>query len=122
MGGSPLLDLVRAGAFIMLLFAAILILVVIRNVEAPIKFGTRIGPLLVGMGLVFFALPIYGDVVGSQFLDQPGSVIRLMAGILLPLGLYLMRPLTPAQAAAERAKAEAAEEPEVEAAGVGDER
>lgn len=102
MSGSPLLDLVRAGAFIMLLFAAILILVVIRNVEAPIRFGTRTGPLLVGLALVFFALPIYGDVVGSRFLDQPGSVIRVFAGILLPIGLYLMRPLTAAQKASDK--------------------
>ncbi len=88
----------------MLLFAAILMLVVIRNVETPIRFGTRTGPLLVGLALAFFALPIYGDVVGSRFLDRPGSVIRVVAGILLPIGLYLMRPLTGAQKTPDEAE------------------
>ena len=94
LSSSPLLDLVRAGAFVMLLFAAILIWVVLRNLEAPIRFGTRSGPALVGVGLVFFALPIYGDVAGVEALANQGSLIRVIAGILLPVGLYLMRPLT----------------------------
>ena len=94
---SPLLDLVRSGAFVMLLFAAILIIFVIRNLEAPIKFGTRIGPVLVGIGLLLFALPIYGDVFGTRDLDTPGSLIRILAAILLPVGLYLMKPLAPQQ-------------------------
>lgn len=78
----------------MLLFAAILIWVVLRNLEAPIKFGTRSGPALVGVALVLFALPIYGDVAGVESLANQGSIIRVLAGLLLPTGLYLMRPLT----------------------------
>ena len=93
LSSSPLLDLVRAGAFVMLLFSAILILVVIRNLEAPIKFGTRSGPLLVGMGLVLFALPIYGDVAGAEILARPAPILRIIAGFVLPVGLYLMKPL-----------------------------
>jgi hypothetical protein len=93
LSSSSLLDLVRAGAFVMLLFSAILILVVIRNLEAPIKFGTRTGPMLVGVGLVLFALPIYGDVAGAELLARPSPILRIIAGILLPVGLYLMKPL-----------------------------
>jgi hypothetical protein len=78
----------------MLLFAAILIWVVLRNLEAPIKFGTRSGPALVGIALVLFALPIYGDVAGVESLANQGSLFRVFAGFLLPTGLYLMRPLT----------------------------
>ena len=78
----------------MLLFAAILIAVVIRNLEAPIKFGTRIGPVLVGTGLVLFALPIYGSVMATQILDRPTPYLRILAAILVPVGLYLMKPLT----------------------------
>lgn len=91
---SPLLDLVRAAALVMLLFSAILIFVVIRNLEAPMKFGTRTGPLLVGMALVLFAVPIYADVAGSLALVRAGSVVRIGAALLLPAGLYLMKPLT----------------------------
>ena len=76
----------------MLLFSAILILVVIRNLEAPIKFGTRVGPLLVGLGLVLFALPIYGDVAGAEILARYASPFRIVAGLVLPTGLYLMKP------------------------------
>ncbi|HYI46771.1 MAG TPA: hypothetical protein VE174_15040 [Actinomycetota bacterium] len=94
LSSSPLLDLVRAGAFVMLLFAAILIWVVLRNLETPIKFGTRAGPALVGIALVLFALPIYGDVAGVESLADNGSLFRVFAGFLLPTGLYLMRPLT----------------------------
>jgi hypothetical protein len=77
----------------MLLFAAILISVVIRNLEGPIKFGTRSGPILVGLALVLFALPIYGDVTDVGLLIRQGSLFRVFAGILLPAGLYLMNPL-----------------------------
>ena len=76
----------------MLLFAAILISVVIRNLEGPIRFGTRSGPILLGLSLVLFALPIYGDVTGAGLLVRQGSFFRVFAGILLPTGLYLMRP------------------------------
>src|SRR5687767_7314530 len=93
LSSSPLLDLVRAGAFVMLLFSAILIMVVVRNLEHPIKFGTRMGPLLVGIGLVLFALPIYGDVAGAEILARPSPLLRILAGVVLPTGLYLMRPL-----------------------------
>ena len=95
LSSSPLLDLVRAGAFVMLLFAAILIWVVIRNLDVPITFGTRAGPILTGVALVLFALPIYGDVAGVESLADHGSIFRIFAGALLPVGLYLMRPLAP---------------------------
>ena len=93
LSSSPLLDLVRAGAYVMLLFSAILILVVIRNLE-NVKFGTRVGPLLVGVGLVLFALPIYGDVAGAEILVRPSPILRIIAAALLLAGLYLMKPLS----------------------------
>jgi hypothetical protein len=91
---SPLLDLVRAAALVMLLFSAILIFVVIRNLEAPFRFGTRSGPLLVGLALVLFAIPIYAEVAGSAAMVRASSVFRIGAALLLPVGLYLMKPLT----------------------------
>lgn len=108
LGASPLLDLVRAGAFVMLMFAAILIWVAIRNLEAPIRFGTRTGPVMVGIGLVLLALPIYGDIAGASLIARPGSVFRIVAAIVLPIGLYLMKPLT------EASELEASEDEEAE--------
>lgn len=110
LSSSPLLDLVRAGAFVMLLFAAILIWVVIRNLDVPVTFGTRAGPILTGIGLILFALPIYGDVAGVESLADNGSIFRLFAGATLPVGLYLMRPLTPAYHEPERTEPD--EEPQ----------
>ena len=94
LSSSPLMDLVRAGALVMLLFAAILIWVVIRNLEAPIKFGTaprarvsRRRPRSVRSA----------DLRGcsGRRVPYPSRVtFRVLAGFLLPVGLYLMRPLT----------------------------
>jgi hypothetical protein len=90
---SPLLDIERTGAFIMLAFAAILIFVVMRNVEAPVRFAAWTGPLLVIASLVLFTIPILSDILRSRPLGAPNSLVNITAAVLLPVGLYLMRPV-----------------------------
>jgi hypothetical protein len=89
---SPLLDIERTGAFIMLAFAAILIFVVMRNVEAPVRFAAWTGPLLVIASLVLFTIPILSDILRSRPLSASYSLVNITAAVLLPVGLYLMRP------------------------------
>jgi hypothetical protein len=92
--GSPLLDIERTGAFIMLAFAAILIFVVVRNVESPMRLAAWTGPVLVVTSLVLFTLPILGDILRSSPLINSSSLLHIVAAVLLPVGLYLMRPTT----------------------------
>jgi hypothetical protein len=94
MTASPLLDIERTGAFIMLAFAAILIFVVMRNVKTPVKFAAWTGPLLVAAALVLFTIPILGDILRSSTLTSRSSIFHITAAVLLPVGLYLMRPAT----------------------------
>jgi hypothetical protein len=91
---SPLLDIERTGAFIMLAFAAILIFVVMRNVKGPLKFAAWTGPVLVVAALALFTIPLLGDILRSNALSSRSHLLHIVAGVLLPVGLYLMRPAT----------------------------
>ena len=89
---NPFIELMQAGAFIMLLFAAVLIMVVLRNVErATLKH--RAGPAVIGLALVNFAVPVYAAVIGGTTFEGFASIFRVTAAILLPVGLYLLAPL-----------------------------
>ena len=90
---TPLLDIERTGAFIMLAFAAILIFVVMRNIETPMRFLAWTGPLLVIASLVLFTIPILSDILRSNPSVVQKSLINITAAVLLPVGLYLMRPV-----------------------------
>ena len=73
----------------MLLFAAVLISVVIRNTPGS-RRGLRIGPALVGLALILFAIPIYAAVIGTDDLNRFTASARVAGAILLPIGLYLL--------------------------------
>ena len=88
---NPFIELMEAAALIMLLFAAVLMLVVLRNAENR-QWKVRIGPAVVGLALLLFAIPIYASVLGSVTFDRLSSIARSTAAIILPLGLYLMAP------------------------------
>ena len=88
---DPVVDLIKAGSLIMLVFAAVLLFVVMRNVEKP-ESGTRRGPVLIGLALLLFAVPIYGDVLESDWVERYGPPARILACIVLPVGLYFLRP------------------------------
>ncbi|MDQ3941334.1 MAG: hypothetical protein M3238_08295 [Actinomycetota bacterium] len=88
---NPFIELMQAGALIMLLFAVVLILVVLRNVERA-SFRLRLGPIVIGLALLLFAAPVYAGVISSkQF--RFSTPCRLSAALLLPIGLYLLSPL-----------------------------
>jgi hypothetical protein len=83
----------EAGALIMLLFAVVLMMVVLKNLErAPPK--ARVGPIVIGIALLLFAIPIYASVTGSTWFDRFAPVARIAASLLLPIGLYLLTPLS----------------------------
>ena len=86
---NPFIELMQAGALIMLLFAVVLISVVIRNLPGS-KGLVRWGPALIGVGLLFFAVPIYASVIGTDDFDRYTSVLRIVGAVLLPIGLYLL--------------------------------
>lgn len=86
---NPFIELMQAGALIMLLFAAVLISVVIRNTTGS-KRRVRIGPAVVGLALLLFAIPIYAAVIGTDDFDRFTSSARIAGAILLPIGLYLL--------------------------------
>jgi hypothetical protein len=88
---DPVVDLIKAGSLIMLVFAAVLLFVVMRNVEKP-ESGTKRGPVLIGLALLLFAVPIYGDVLEADWVDRYGAPARILACIVLPLGLYNLKP------------------------------
>ena len=89
---NPFIELMQAGALIMLLFALVLIFVVFRNVERP-TFQLRAGPIILGIALLLFATPVYASVVSSSEF-RFSSTFRIAAALLLPIGLYLLTPLT----------------------------
>ena len=89
---NPFIELMQAAALIMLLFAAVLIMVVLRNAENRV-LKVRLGPAVVGLALVLFAIPIYASVLGSVTFDRLSSIARSLAAIILPVGLFLMAPL-----------------------------
>ena len=85
---NPFIELMQAGALIMLLFAAVLISVVTRNTGRS-RALVRLGPALIGVALVLFAVPIYAGVMGSD-VNRFTTAARIGAAILLPTGLYLL--------------------------------
>ncbi|HET7482241.1 MAG TPA: hypothetical protein VFK89_05205 [Actinomycetota bacterium] len=89
---SPFVELMQAAALIMLLFAAVLMGVVLRNAENR-DLKVRLGPVVIGLSLILFAVPIYAAVLGSVTFDRYSSLARGAAAILLPVGLYLLVPL-----------------------------
>ena len=89
---NPFIELMQAGALIMLLFALVLIFVVFRNVERP-TLELRVGPIVLGIALLLFATPVYASVVSSTEF-RFSSTFRIAAALLLPIGLYLLTPLT----------------------------
>jgi len=86
---NPFIELMQAGALIMLLFAAVLISVVIRQTSGS-KRRIRVGPALIGLALVLFAAPIYAAVIGANEFDRFVATARIAAAVLLPIGLYLL--------------------------------
>lgn len=87
---NPFIELMQAGALIMLLFAAVLIWVVIRNTTTGSKQRLRIGPAVIGLALLLFAIPIYAAVIGASDLNRFTTSARIAGAILLPIGLYLL--------------------------------
>lgn len=73
----------------MLLFAAVLISVVIRH-AAGTKTYVRMGPFVIGLALILFAVPIYASVIGTVEVNRFTTGARTAAAILLPVGLYLL--------------------------------
>ncbi len=86
---NPFIELMQAGALIMLLFAVVLISVVIRNMPARSP-QVRWGPALIGVALLFFAIPVYASVAGTASFDRYSSMFRMAGAILLPTGLFLL--------------------------------
>jgi hypothetical protein len=86
---SAFIELMQAGALIMLLFATVLVAVVIRNTTGS-KRHLRIGPGIVGLALLCFAIPIYAAVIEANALTGFTNSARIVGAILLPLGLYLL--------------------------------
>lgn len=93
MPDNPVLELMEAGAFIMLAFAAVLMLVAIRKLER--STSEHRGPIVSGIALILFAIPIYTDVLGYESWQRYGPYLRSAAALLLPFGLYLLKPLNP---------------------------
>lgn len=86
---NPFIELMQAAALIMLLFTAVLISVVIRQTTGS-KTRIRIGPALIGLALVLFAIPIYASVIGTDDFNRFITGARVAAAVLLPIGLYLL--------------------------------
>lgn len=86
---NPFIELMQAGALIMLLFAAVLISVVIHNTSGS-KARLRVGPTVIGVALILFAIPIYASVIGTDELNRFITGARVVAAVLLPVGLYLL--------------------------------
>jgi hypothetical protein len=75
----------------MTIFAAVLILVVTRNIKDP-RRKQKAGLFLIGMSLLLFAFPLYAEVLGAIFFEQFGTVARIIAAVFLPYGLYNLAP------------------------------
>ncbi|MFP5352250.1 MAG: hypothetical protein ACLGIB_06795 [Actinomycetota bacterium] len=87
MVGDSLIQLMQAGSLTMTLFAAILILVVTRNQKDPAT-RSRVALTMIGLSLLLFAIPLYGDTLGAEGFVVFGQVARIAAAVLLPYGLY----------------------------------
>ena len=90
---NPFIELMQAGALIMLLFAAVLISVVIHNTSGS-KLRVRIGPAVIGAALILFAIPIYAAVIGTDDLNRFITGARIAGAVLLPVGLYVLGATT----------------------------
>lgn len=101
---DDVIQLMQAGSFTMTIFAAVLILVVTRNIEDPAR-KQKAGLMMIGLALLLFAFPLYGEVLGAIFFDRFGTVARIIASIFLPYGLYNLSPVE----RSEDARPEAAE-------------
>lgn len=86
---NPFIELMQAGALIMLLFAAVLIFVVIRNTSGS-KTLVRIAPGIIGVALISFAIPIYAAVAGNEDFQRFTTAARVAGAVLLPLGLFFL--------------------------------
>ena len=96
MVGDTLIQLMQAGSLTMTVFAAVLILVVTRNHRDP-RTRSRVALAMIGLALLMFAIPLYGEILGSTQYQRLGSFSRIVAAVLLPYGLYsLGNPATPA--------------------------
>lgn len=87
MVSDSLIQLMQAGSLTMTLFAAILILVVTRNHKDP-RTRSRVALAMIGLSLLLFAIPLYGDILGTLRFARLGSVARIVGSVLLPYGLY----------------------------------
>lgn len=94
MVGDSLIQLMQAGSLTMTLFAAILILVVTRNQKDPAT-RSRIALTMVGLSLLLFAIPLYGDTLGAERFVVFGQIARIAAAVLLPYGLYSLNAYAP---------------------------
>ena len=86
---NPFIELMQAAALIMLLFAAVLISVVIRHTSGA-KTRIRVGPAIIGVALILFAIPIYAAVIGTDDFNRFTTGARMAAALMLPVGLYLL--------------------------------
>lgn len=84
---DSLIQLMQAGSLTMTLFAAILILVVTRNHKDP-RTRSRVALSMIGLSLLLFAIPLYGEVLGAMRFARLGAVARIVGSVLLPYGLY----------------------------------
>ncbi len=87
MVSDSLIQLMQAGSLTMTLFAAVLILVVTRNHKDP-RTRSRVALAMIGLALLMFAIPLYGDILGSTRYEDLASISRIVAAVLLPYGLY----------------------------------
>ena len=94
MVGDSLIQLMQAGSLTMTLFAAILILVVTRNHKDPAT-RSKVALTMIGLSLLLFAIPLYGETLGASRWDVLGQIARITAAVLLPYGLYSLSSHAP---------------------------
>jgi peptidoglycan/LPS O-acetylase OafA/YrhL len=75
----------------MTFFAAILLLVVTRNVRDPRK-KLKAALAMISLALLLFAVPLFGEVLGSPVFERYGALARVAAAVFLPYGLYHLAP------------------------------
>lgn len=87
MVSNSLIQLMQAGSLTMTLFAAILILVVTRN-HKDSRTRSRVALAMIGLSLLLFAIPLYGEILETSRYARLGSIARIVGSVLLPYGLY----------------------------------
>jgi hypothetical protein len=75
----------------MTFFAAVLLLVVTRNVSDPRK-KRKAALGMISLALLLFAIPLFGEVLGSPVFERYGALARVVAAVFLPYGLYRLAP------------------------------